>query len=111
MNHGYIKEVGTEEVISDFIPMLHEGYRSQQVVNKLLDGSAHVQTIGYPQPVLKVQFMLDWDKRKDMDWKQATGEPIKIELGEDSWTGVIAEEISWSEEGPLLYMGDMEVFI
>ena len=72
-------------------------YESIQVWHRTLDGKPLVQTIGDPVQVVDVELWTYKAGKVMLDLCQATGEPIVVSDGFESWTGLIKDQLSWEK--------------
>lgn len=95
-NHLYDN---SDAVITDKLVTATHRLDTIKVINRLLDGSHHIQVIGNGAPVLDCQVVCETEESKEMlDSAHATGEPVKAATRGKWWKGPIISEglLDWS---------------
>lgn len=101
-----------DQVITDHIRDAIPGKRGSKNVNRLFDGTWHVQTYGEASPKLRLTAYADITALKRLNDATADGELIKVNaLGQD-WIGAVEEDqINWSESAPGYYRGGITLIL
>lgn len=82
----------TDQLISDEITEVKPVQEQTQVVNRLLDGSWHVQTIGQPRHSYELEFVVTGDKREQIDGIASAKNLVRLERHGEIYTGIIRDE-------------------
>lgn len=100
---------GGNLIISGVLDVMPEKI-THKAINRLLDGSWHMQVIGQPATKVKVSFVTDWDGMTLLNALEATGGRVQVvtEDPANDWTGIIEAPPSWRSSGKL-YFGEFSL--
>ena len=83
--------------ITDYVNIIRQR-EPLKVENRLLDGTFHVQTVGVPAKILKVDAsVLGYANQDLLDYHAAIGSRIQIIIDDYYWIGYIRGVLSWSK--------------
>ncbi|HZK44365.1 MAG TPA: hypothetical protein VFC73_08820 [Syntrophomonadaceae bacterium] len=91
-------------------------YETNQIENKLLDGSLHIQTIGEPLKIFKVEVLSTKENAEKINEMQNIGEEIYLVAETRKYRGLIRKPIIWTMKGmyqgkTTKYIGEVELVI
>lgn len=109
MSDGVFKTDNT--LITDHIRDEIPNKEAFQIVNRLLDGSWTMQTIGQPASEMNLTVYGDLTAVNALNQIQGAGIEIKIVSRGASRKGVIDGQVAWSESAPGYYQGNMRVLV
>lgn len=101
----------SNNLITDHIRDAIPNTEAAKTVNRLYDGTWHVQTYGEGSPILELNVWGDLTAIKRLNLAQAGGELLKIVAVGEAWTGAIEDKISWRESAPGYYQGSFTLLI
>lgn len=101
----------TGELISDHIRDAVPAYERKKIENQLLDGSFNVQTVGDPFRILNVTTLGNQETTDRLNYAEAIGEKIRVEVLGKRFDGWIRSQISWSESAVNYYEGDFVLLV
>jgi hypothetical protein len=93
----------TDVLITSRVIAVIPGYDTLKVVNRLLDGSFHVQTIGTGGRVVNISLVADETSKDTIDIAESNCAPVKVTAGTKYYTGVIKEAPKWDRPSPDVY--------
>ena len=96
--YDYNNSVITERVTS-VIP----GYDTLKSVNRLLDGSWHVQTVGTGARQVIVRLICSLAAKNIIDAAESTGAPVKVTADGKHYKGPIREAPNWNKQSVNIY--------
>lgn len=103
-----IGDVLIADHVRDVLPLTSEGNR---VENKMLDGSAHVQTVGTPIVVLTMSISVADTVAESIDALAAASTEVKV-LWLTRWaTGYIREVPQWTLDGYRYYTATIQLLV
>ncbi len=70
-----------------------------KVENRLLDGSLHIQTMGYPLTTIKATAVTTEELARNIDQKQSIQEEFFFVKHGERFKGLIREPITWAKIG------------
>ena len=98
-------------MIADHIRDALPGHQAVKITNRLLDGSFNVQTVGTPQRILDVTVRGNQETTDRLNYAEAIGEKIRIDVLSKTWTGIIRDPISWTESTVNYYEGSFVLLV
>lgn len=87
-----------ENILSIAIYDLFPSLEGNRVVNKLLDGTLHIQTIGEAMKYVSFRIVSDDANMNRINDIEFTGEPIKVFYDNKFYQGKIEDLSQWREE-------------
>lgn len=93
--------------LTNIVPKL-QAYRA---VNRLLDGSWHIQTIGTPAGQIRFTALVDHAARVVIDLAFANGLCLKVLYRGETYRGFVADEINWVLNHGIYFDGDITLNI
>lgn len=70
-------------------------YETIQKINKLLDGSYHIQTIGEPLKYLEFTVIARESQAEKINQLESIGEPVKIIDSQRLFIGYLGNKVDW----------------
>ena len=71
-------------------------FKSQKIINTLLDGTSHVQTIGTPQKNVAISCAVVESGKSILDEAYINDIPIKLEWDSQYYIGILNKKPEWS---------------
>jgi hypothetical protein len=100
-----------DELITDHIRDAIPNKIGAKTVNRLFDGTWHVQTYGDASDVLELVVFADQTGLRRLNQAQAEGEMLKVEVLNEDFYGTIEDKIPWRESGPGYYQATFTLLI
>lgn len=85
-------------LISDAVIYANPRQELTEVVNELLSGSWHIQTVGNPRHLYNIEFIITADRREEVDEYAALKTPLRLERHGQDYIGVIRGNPDWEQE-------------
>ena len=102
----------TDTLIASDVTAVIPGYDTIKVINRLLSGQFHVQTIGTPARVCSVSLIVTSEAAKNtIDVAEGAAESVKVTGSGKYYTGVIREAPSWGRLGPDRYQTTITLLV
>ena len=98
-------------IITERVTSVIPDYDTIKVVNRLLDGSFHVQTIGQGARICNVALMASETGKETIDIYESTATPVKVTGSGKSYTGIIKDAPDWSLLKPNLYKASIVLLV
>jgi len=99
-------------LVTNIIQSVISGYDTIKVVNRLLGGSFHIQTIGQSARIVNVNTATIYEEGKNIiDEYEATATPVKVVLDNKYYIGIIKEAPQWTRIRPGIYQTDLVLLV
>ncbi len=66
-----------------------------KVINRLLDGAFHTQTIGTPAKTVSFSVICNFTAKSSIDAAEGNGAPVTVIGDGETYTGIIRDSIDW----------------
>lgn len=91
-------------LITDRVTSVIPDYETQEVENKLLDNSIHIQTIGSPARICEVALIVtSVTDKNSIDVYKSLKTPVKVTADGNYYTGIIRGSPKWEKLAPGTY--------
>ena len=87
----------TNELISQYLPLVKPVQETIEVKNRLLDGSYLIQTVGDPAKSWELEFVIPGDRREIVDTCAARKTLLRLERHGKSYVGYISGNVDWEQ--------------
>jgi len=99
-------------LISSIIASVIPGYDTIKVLNRLLDGSFHVQVIGNGARIVNINTISVYEDSKNLiDTYESTATPVKVVLDSKYYIGFIKESPNWTRIKAGLYQTSIVLIV
>jgi len=99
-------------LITEHVTSVIPDYEIQEVENRLLDGSFHVQTIGQPARTCAVDLIVTSTIAKEtIDTYKAIKTPVKVTADGKYYIGTIRGLPQWTKNAPGIYQTSLVLLV
>lgn len=99
-----------DTIITSHIASVIPGYDTIKVINRLLSGQYHIQTIGAPARVCRIELTVAAAEKEIIDIAEAINEPVKV-VGSKYYIGTIREAPQWNRLAPDKYRTSLVLLV
>ena len=102
----------SDVLITDKVTSVIPDYEIQEVENRLLDGSFHVQTIGQPARTCAIELMVTSGAAKEtIDTCKSIKTPVKVTGDGKYYIGTIRGVPQWTKNAPGIYQTSLVLLV
>ena len=87
----------TDALISDNVTLAKPRQETTEVINRLLSGEWHVQTVGDPALSFEIEFIIPGNRRAELDTLAARKTTLRLERHGEQHLGIISGAIDWEQ--------------
>ena len=100
-----------DTLLTERVSLVLPGYDTLKVINRLLSGQLHVQTIGQPARICTITLVATGDAMEAINLAEGMSEPLKVTGSGKYYIGTIREAPNWAKRGLNIYEASFTMLV